>query len=251
MIKGFSKGFLAYGDALRLIHQHGLWFYVIVPGIISLLLGIGIFSLGWGLSDDIRDWLLALYPWEWGKSAVAAAVQVLGGLAIVAVGLLIFKHLVMAITSPIMSVLSEIIETKIRGFKRPVPFTLSRAAKDLVRGLRIALRNIIRELFYTLLLLLLGLLLPFLSPAIPVAIFAVQAFYAGFGNIDFMLERHRDVKGSVQFARSHRGLCLGNGTAFLLLLFTGLGFLFALPLGTVAAAKETVPFIPLRQTGSQ
>jgi len=35
-------------------------------------------------------------------------------------------------------------------------------------------------------------------------------------------------------------MAIGNGVVFLLLLFTGIGFILALPLGTVAATIETV-----------
>ncbi len=114
---------------------------------------------------------------------------------------------------------------------------------DFVRGLRLAIRNIIRELFFTLIILLLGLI-PILSPFVAIAIFVVQAYYAGFGNMDYTLERYYRVKGSVDFVRDHKGLAIGNGTVFLLLLLTGIGFLFALPLGTVAATTETLKRLP-------
>jgi CysZ protein len=119
--------------------------------------------------------------------------------------------------------------------------------KDLIRGLRLAIRNIIRELFFTILLFLVGLI-PLFSPFVSIAIFILQAYYAGFGNMDFTLERHFNVKGSVRFVRQHRGIAIGNGAFFLLLLFTGFGFLVALPLGAVAAAQETVPHLSGNET---
>ncbi|MDV7397994.1 EI24 domain-containing protein, partial [Arthrospira platensis SPKY1] len=101
-----------------------------------------------------------------------------------------FRHLVMALSSPFMSFLSETVEHRLGGVRQAQPFTLGRAVRELRRGLHISLRNILRELFYTLLLFLLGLALPVLSPLLPFALFAVQAFYEGFGNMDFTLERH-------------------------------------------------------------
>ena len=136
--------------------------------------------------------------------------------------------------------MSEKVERQLTGAPSEVPISVNKAVKDLIRGLTIALRNITRELFFTLLLFILGVILPFLSPFIAVAVFAVQAYYAGFGNLDFTLERHKDVRGSIAFARQNRGLCLGNGTAFMLLLFTVVGFLFALPLGAIAGTKEAI-----------
>lgn len=240
MIKDLIAGFTAYGTALRLLGRYRLWGYALVPGLISLLLG-GLMLYGaWHFSGRIADWLVGFYPWDWGRVVLERIAQVFGGLLTLALGLLLFRHLVMALSSPFMSFLSESIERRLGGQRQPLPFSLGRAARELRRGLHISLRNISRELFYTLLLFVLGLGIPLLSPLLPFALFGVQAFYAGFGNIDFTLERHLDVRGSVAFARRHRGLCLGNGAAFLLLLFTGIGFLFALPLGTVAGSREAV-----------
>ena len=157
-----------------------------------------------------------------------------------ALGLILFKNLVMAISSPFMSPLSERTEEILLGATSDVHFSASQMLSDLIRGLRIALRNIIRELFYTLLLFLVGLI-PFFSPFAPIVIFLVQSYYAGFGNMDFTLERHFKVRDSVRFVRSNRWLALGNGAFFILLLFTGLGFIIVLPLGTVGAAMVTVP----------
>ena len=240
MITGFIQGFTAYFDAIRLTSRYNLWGYVLAPGLVSLLLGVAIFYSAWTTSDDIAQWLIDFYPFDWGKGALEAMMQIFGGIFVLAIGLLAFKHLVLALSSPFMSFLSEKIEKHLRGQSEQVLFSVSKAFRDLARGLRLALRNLTRELFFTLLLFLLGILIPFLSPLIAIAVLSVQAYYAGFGNLDFTLERHRDVRGSITFARTHRGLCLGNGAAFLVLLFSIVGFLFALPLGTIAATKEAI-----------
>lgn len=241
MITAFTAGFSAYFRALGFIGQHRLWRYFWAPALISVLLGLAIFGTAWSVSGNLGDWLISLYPWDWGRSVLERIAAIFGGLFVVALGLILFKHLVMALASPFMSPLSEKTEGILQGRSAAPPFSLSRIMGDLIRGLRIALRNILRELFFTLSLFLAGLILPILSPVIPVAIFIVQAYYAGFGNMDFALERHFGVRGSVRFVRRNRGLAIGNGAAFLLILLTGIGFLFALPLGAVAATLETVP----------
>lgn len=58
--------------------------------------------------------------------------------------------------------------------------------------------------------------------------------------MDFTLERHFGVKDSILFVRQNRGLAAGNGTVTMLLMMTVVGFIFILPLGTVAATIETV-----------
>lgn len=237
MLNGLLAGIAAYGKALRLINRLRLWGYILVPGIISLLAGVGIFGSAWGLSDDIGRRLIALYPFEWGRAFLEGLANVIGGLFVIAVGLVIFKHLVLALAAPFMSYFSEKIEKEITAKGQEVPFSLSRLVSDLLRGIRIALRNIIRELFFTLLLFLLGLV-PVLSPVTTAGIFIVQSYYAGFGNLDYLMERHFTVRQSVRFVRRNAGLAVGNGAIFLLLLFSIVGFLFALPLATAAATLE-------------
>lgn len=105
---------------------------------------------------------------------------------------------------------------------------------DLARGLRIALRNIFRELGATMLLLLLGLA-PIFAPFSAILIFIIQSYYAGFSNLDFALERHYRFRESVKFVQNNRMLAIGNGAVFMFLLYTFIGLLVALPLGTVAA----------------
>ncbi len=251
MLRETIDGVKAYAHAVQLVFRLRLWFYVIVPGLISLFLGLAIFGAAWGTSDDIGAWLLSFYPFDWGRAALEKIAQVFGGIFVIALGLILFKHLVLAITSPIMSLLSEKVERSLRGYSPDAPFSLKQALRDLARGLRLALRNLVRELFYTLLLLFLGLILPVLAPFLSAAIFLVQAFYAGFGNMDFALERHFGVRQSIAFGKKHRGLAIGNGAVFLLLLFTGIGFLFALPLSTIAATKETVKRLPGNKEHSQ
>ncbi|NUO01350.1 MAG: EI24 domain-containing protein [Saprospiraceae bacterium] len=242
---GFIKGITAYANGIRILTRFGLWGYALIPGLISALLGFLIFQAAWSWSDDVGGWISALWPFDWGKNTLLRIANVFGGLLIGMAGLIVFKQVVMAIASPFMSFLSENIEKRIATGKS-VPFSLTKALEDLSRGIRISIRNIIQELLYTFLLLLLGLI-PIFSPFVAVAIFFVQAYYAGFGNMDFTLERYHKVRDSVHFVRHHRGFAIGNGTIFLLLLFTGVGFLFALPLATAAATPEVLKWVKAKE----
>lgn len=238
MISGILDGFKAYAEGFRAIAKYRLWGYFAAPAIISILLGAVIFTAAFGIADNIGEWLLSYYPWDWGRAALLKVANVFGGLFVGAFGLIIFKQLVIAFSAPFMSMLSEQIEKKMIG-SQGQGFRLAKMLSDLVRGIRIALRNITRELFFTLLLFLLGLI-PVFSPFTTLAIFLVQAYYAGFGNMDFTLERHTNVRQSVRFVRQHKGLAIGNGTVFLLILMTVVGFIVVLPLSTAAAAVETL-----------
>ncbi len=246
-MKGIINGAFSYIKAFEIIGRYNLWLYFIAPALVSVVLGIAILGTAYGISGNIGEWLISLYPWEWGKATLEKIAAVFGAIFVIAIGLIIFRQLVIALASPFMSPMSEKIESRMSGHKIEVPFTVRQFFNDLIRGLTIALRNIIRELFFTFLLFLLGLI-PIFTPFTAILIFLVQAYYAGFGNMDFTLERHFRVRGSVRFVRRHWGLAIGNGAVFLLLLLTGIGFLFAIPLGAAAATTETVKRLEKEQT---
>ena len=238
MIKDLVSGMAAYLEAFQIASKHRLWIYFVAPVLISIALGVGIFYAAWGLSGNIGEIINKLYPWDWGSEVVAKIGQVFGGLLIAAIGLILFKNLTIALASPFMSFLSEKVEKLLYGGTSP-SFSTSQFISDLIRGIRIAIRLIFRELFFTFLLFLLGLI-PIFSPVVPFALFGMQAYYAGFGNIDFTLERYYRVRKSVQFIRQNRGMAIGNGIVYLFLYFTLVGFLFALPLGTIAGTVEAM-----------
>ena len=238
-MKGFFAGIFSYIRALKIISKHRLWSYFLLPGLISILLGGLIFSTAYGFSDDIGNLLVEWYPWEYGKVAILEAGTWLSGLLIGALGLILYKNIVIMVAAPFMSPLSEKVEEIITGENYGSNFRARSFVRDLWRGVRIGIRNIVRELFFTGLLLIIGLF-PLFTIFTPFLIFTIQAYYAGFGNMDYTLERHYNVRHSIDFGRDNRGLAIGNGSIFLLLLFTGIGFLIAPPLATVAATLETV-----------
>lgn len=239
MIKQFFIGLSAYGKAIPLISSLRLWSYFLIPALISIVLAALIFGLAWNLGDDLGNRLIGWYPWQTGAEAVSKMANIFGTILIITLGLILYKNLVMALASPFMSQMSERIERQLSPVYASKPFSSARMLREILRGLRIALRNITREIFFSLLLLLLGLI-PFFSPFAVLGIFLVQAYYAGFGSMDYTLERHRSVGESIRFVRVHRGIALGIGSIFILLLMTGIGFLFALPLSTAAVTPEVI-----------
>lgn len=235
MITGFIKGFTAYIVAFRFILKHSLYKHFIISGLISLAIGLSIFGLAYGMSDNIGHYLTNLYPFETGASYLASIITVLSGGAIGILGLLIFKYILLICISPFMGPLSAKVESIITQEDLSSKFSITQVSYEMIRGFRIAARNISREIFFTLFLMLLGFI-PLITIFITPLILLIQSYYAGFSNFDYFLERRTNVSESVQYNKTNRGQTSGNGLAFLLLLFIPvLGLFFAPVLGTVAA----------------
>ncbi len=238
--KDLIDGFTAYLKAFRIISELRLWKYFFVPAMISIFLGGLLIFSTWGVAATLGTWLISWYPFEVGISFLSTVSSWLGGAILLTFGLIIYKHLVIVAVSPFMSPMAQKIEEHLTGhYTKNEGFNAAQSFRGFSRGLLVALRNIIRELFFIIPLFILSLI-PILSVPCTILIFLIQGFYAGFGNMDYTLERHYNVGQSAAFAGKHRGLAIANGSVFLALLMTGIGFLFAPPLAAVAATVESV-----------
>jgi len=233
------KNILAYPSALIYVFKHGLAKYFLISGIISLLIGGALFGSIYYFSDDIGGLLSGLYPFEWGSSAISKFSTYLTGGIFLVFGLLLYKYLLLILISPFMSPLSERVETIETGREAPQQ-GFGKVGYSLVRGIGISLRNVSKELIYTIIILLLGLI-PIFSPFAAVALFIVQAYYIGFANMDYHLEKRNTIKQSVTFCKKNRMAVLGNGIGYLLLLFIPvIGLMVAPVLGTVSATRNAL-----------
>lgn len=245
MIKDFLDGILNYFKVVRTANQFGLWKYLYLTGFISILLGLLIFYSAFAFGDELGKGIFSWYKWDLGKGVIAAIDDWVGGLIIAIFSIAIFKYLVIIISAPLMSFLSEQLERQTEGLPKHQSFSITQAIGDFKRGIVLNLRNLIREILIVGLILIIGLFPLFTLFAAPL-IFIIQAFYAGFGNLDYFLERHHNVSGAVAFAKRHRFLAIGNGIIFLLLLMIPILGWFLAPFfstiaGTLAAIERQQP----------
>ncbi len=242
MIQDIYRGLQVYTGAYGLISKLKLWKYFVIPAIISVVVFAMIFVSAYGLSDNLGEWMAGIWIWETGKATFTAISTFIAGIVIFAIGLILYKHIIMALSSPFMSPVSEKIEAYFTG-KPAKNYVSTNFSKQLVRGIRIGLRNLSKELLYTLPILILKLI-PVVNIFSTVLLFLVQAYYAGFANMDYTLERHFKYKESVAFIRQHRGLAIGNGIGFLLLLLIPVvGVILVLPLSVTSASVIAVDLL--------
>jgi CysZ protein len=249
MIKNIISGIKAYFGAFSLISKLKLWKYFAIPMLISFVTAIAVFGSAYVLSDNIGTFISQIWVWDWGKETFSAISSFIGGLIIIIIGLILFKHIIMALSAPFMSPVSEKIEAHLTG-NPPHSHRRTSFMQQLWRGILINGRNLVMELLLTIPILLLKFI-PIVNIFSTILLFLVQAYYAGFGNMDYTLERHFKYKESLQFVRKHRGLAIGNGIVFILfLLIPVIGVILVLPLSVTAASIKTVEALQLKNKTS-
>ncbi len=238
-MRGFFDAIAHYNTAVQLISKLRLGVYFLIPSLVSLVVGVGLVFGIISLGDNLGGWISEFYPFEKGAIWFAKASQWIGYILISLLAVILFRYIIMMFLSPFLSPLSARVEHHYRQTEDP-GWSVRQISSEIVRAIRLNLRNLIRELFYTLLLIILGFI-PVIGWIAGALILMVQAYYSGFQNMDFTLERHYNMKDSVRFVRANRGLAIGNGIVFLFMLMIPiLGLLIAPPLAVVAATVGVV-----------
>ncbi|OUR98118.1 coproporphyrinogen III oxidase [Flavobacteriales bacterium 33_180_T64] len=242
MIKTILEGIKAYTGSLALISKLKLWKFFFIPIVISVITAAIIGLSAYGLSDNIGNFIANIWPWDFGKETFTSISTVIGAIFILVIGLILYKHIIMALSAPFMSPVSEKIEVHLTGIEKHHHRKTS-FKEQLWRGIRINMRNLGKELLITIPLLLLKFI-PIVNIFSTALLFLVQSYYAGFGNMDYTLERHFKYKESIQFVRKHRGVAIGNGIVFMIfLLIPILGVILILPMSVTAASLKTVKLL--------
>jgi len=240
MVKDIFNGIQAYFSAYTLLNKLNLWRFFAIPIAISFLLGTFIIFMAYGLSDDLGNYIASIWGFTWGKQTVTTISHFIGGLIILAFGIVVFKNVLMAIAAPFMGSISEKIEQHLLGTVDKKRKGLKAQTTAFARGIRLNLRNLIVEILWIIPFFIFSFI-PLIGFIFLLLIFFVQAYYAGFGNMDYTLERYFSYKDSVNFIRKHRGIAIGNGIVFVLILFIPVvGIIIVLPLSAVAATITTL-----------
>lgn len=239
MFRSIVNGIKAYYKAFGLISKLRLWKYFTIPILISIITGLFFIGAVYFFSGTLGAFIAKIWPWEWGSQTFATISTYLGGFLILVLGLVLYKHIVMALSAPFMSPVSEKVETFLTG-KTNHNHRNTSFRQQLSRGIRINMRNLFKEIVFMIPLVIISFI-PVIGIVATILIFVIQAYYVGFGNMDYTIERHFDYKQSVGFVKKNRGTAIGNGIVYVLMLFIPIvGFIVTLPIAVVAASIETV-----------
>jgi CysZ protein len=242
MLKEIIISIQSFFDAHRFIIKNRLWKWILVPGLIYTLLFLAGFWLFWTSSNSAIEFILlktGVKSWlDRSQDGFINFIFIVGQIMLRLVLLLfyfsLFKFLFLIVGSPLFAYLSEKTESIIEG--KEFPFNFKQLFKDIIRGIRIAMRNILWQTFYIISILLLSFI-PFVGWIAPLVALLVECYYFGFSMLDYSSERNRlSTQQSILFIGKHRGLAIGNGLIFYLMhLIPVIGWLFAPSYAVIAA----------------
>lgn len=214
----------SYYKAHLFIQRHRLWKWIIIPGVIYMVLFLVGFYFFMGTSAEVVDFLfekVGVKSWlESHNQSLVKFLFLFGQIMLQLVLLLLyfswFKYFFLIVGAPVFAFLSEKTESIL--LKKDYPFILSKFLKDVWRGIRIAFRNLFWQTLFTISVLLLSLI-PVAGWIAPLLSLAIECYYLGFSMLDYTSERRGySVPDSIDFINKHKGLALGNGILFYLLL---------------------------------
>jgi CysZ protein len=242
MLKDIITSIQAYNHTHRFIIRHRLWKWILIPGLIySILFCLGIYLFVVSSNSAIDFMLQKSGVAEWMEkmqnswlSFLLIFGQIILNLILLLFYFSLFKYLFLIIGSPLFAYLSEKTEAIIEG--KEYPFSFKQLMKDIVRGIRISLRNMLWQTVYTVSILILAFI-PVIGWVTPLLALLVECYYLGFSMLDYSCERYKlSTSQSIAFIGRHKGLAIGNGLVFYLMHFIPvLGWLFAPGYAVIAA----------------
>ncbi|TDH26550.1 hypothetical protein EXU57_10695 [Segetibacter sp. 3557_3] len=252
MLKDIVLAIQSYGQAHQFVRRHNLWKWIIVPGIIYMLLFcVSMYFFGKSV-NHIIDFLFiksGLRVWVTSMSSrLLGFIFTIAGMILWLILMLfyfsLFKYLWLIVGSPIFAWLSEKTAAIIEG--KDYPFSFRQLLKDILRGIRIAIRNTLWQTVYTVSILILSFI-PVVGWVTPVFALLIECYYYGFSMLDYSCERNKmTVVQSIAFIGGRKGLAIGNGLVFYLMhLVPVAGWVLAPSYAVVAA---TLSMHPMRET---
>lgn len=203
-IKNILLSVYAYLKSFKYLFS--LWKYVLL-----LIFLIIVFSFPVYITDSFFKLLMPYFPYfkleEYERDFIFMMSSLSG-------------FVLLLILSPVFSMVSEEIFHKLSG--TVYRFSFLQLIKDIIRGIKITIRNLIFEYLFLMGLALLVFILPDYKI---ITVFAwvlnmlVTSYFFGFTLLDYAMENQRmSYKQSVEFVRNHPGLAIGLGLIYFLMI---------------------------------
>lgn len=243
----FGKGITFHFKAFQFIAQHKLWGYFIYPiafMVVLWLIGFwSTFSLGRQLADYILSLIKIDDPGEgwlhWLNITLGFAIGLILKVLLFFIFSAFLKFIVLIICSPIMALLSERVDEILSGNK--FPFSFRQLLLDIFRSLRVTFRTLFFQTLLFIVCIFIGWI-PIIGAIVVPFLWITGFYFMGFNMMDYTYERRKmNISAGAKFTRSHKGIAIGNGMIFSLLLWIPfLGISLAPVLSVVAATLATI-----------
>lgn len=247
--KHLGIGFGAYAKALKLIFSNGLGYFFLFPLALNVILFFGGFLLignltGW-VEGVVTDFLnlddLNFWGGDYIEGALSGFIWIFFKIMFFFLFAFVGGYIVIVLLSPVYAFLSEKTDEILTG--NVYPFVLDQFVRDIWRGILIAVRNMLVGLLYMVIIFLLGFI-PIVGQLGGIVLFFITAYFYGFSFIDYTNERKkRSIRESIHFMRRYKGMAVGNGLVFSVLmlvpfcgyLLAGFGSIVSVVAATIAA----------------
>ncbi len=241
-MKSIKLVLTSFSDSFRIIKEAKLKKYYFLPGIIGIFLFAVLILLANSLSLGIINSLESIFELEKHHAIVSMIIKISIWIVALFLYYLVYKSLLLLLLSPILSYVSEKVDSHITG--RKYDFTIKDNMRFVIRGAEIGLKSFIKQLIGTCVIMLLSFIFP-INLFIPLFIFLLQGYFTGFSFMDYTLERYKfSPEESLNFLKQKRFYSLLCGSIFTLLFFIPFIGIFLAPLVTcVATTKVTLELI--------
>ena len=242
MLKEIVIAIQSFSEAHRFILKNKLWKWIIIPGLVySILFVVSMYFFGKSATAVIEylthttgldGWIQKFRNGFLGFLFAFAGIIL--WLVLILLYFSLFKYIWLIVGSPIFSYLSEKTQSIIDG--RDFPFDTKQLLKDMLRGIKLAIRNTLWQTVYTISILILSFI-PVIGWATPILAMLVECYYYGFSMLDYSFERHKlTPQQSIEFVGKNKGLAIGNGLVFYFMHgLIGIGWVLAPAYAVIAA----------------
>lgn len=206
MLRDIFKGIIYYTVAIRYFFKFRLYKYLLL-----LLILLIIFAFPVVIFDFVINFLAGLIPYFKVQKYALLTVNMVAGIS---------GFLLLLILSPVFSMVSEEVGKHLSG--QIYRFSPVQLLKDIVRGIKISLRN----MFYQYISIAVISISLYFLPEMElfhlfgnVLIGLITSYFYGFSILDYAMENYRmSYKASVQFVYQHTGLVIGLGLVYYLMI---------------------------------
>ncbi|MCB1148465.1 MAG: EI24 domain-containing protein, partial [Leptospiraceae bacterium] len=175
------KGASAFWRAWTFLSENKLWTFMILPGMLSLMLAVGLIaSLYMGLTGAIAGLIpqnQTGFLWSLLQGFLSFMIFVISVITTV----FMYRILASVVVMPFLGPLLSRVETLLNG--KATEVSISKDIKNAIVGIWVSLKYAFVEIIFLILTLFTGPVQPFIMAA-------VSGYFLGRGSFDYLLEKH-------------------------------------------------------------